>query len=191
VKHPLFRQCITYPRHRQLGRGYHKFVLQPKNPKPLFSQPNITVLVGKALLLGFVAWTVNFDNQSMFEADEIKDIIAQGNLPLKLGTAASAVANCAPNKGLGLNGSRALVARETAEEGSRDFFWHGGHDTRHSSPVERTRLSRVARPPHPSLLRNDTFPREGGRNARGLNTGAKGSIRRNWSTSYTRSGIST
>ena len=73
-----------------------------------------------------MAWTVNFDNQSMFEADEIKDIVAQGHLPLELGAVASPVANCAPNKCLGLNGPRALLARETAEEGSRDFLRHDG-----------------------------------------------------------------
>ena len=44
----------------------------------MFSQPGVTVFVGKALLLGFMAWTVSFDNQSMFEADEIKDIVARG-----------------------------------------------------------------------------------------------------------------
>jgi hypothetical protein len=59
-----------------------------------------------------MAWTVNFDNQPMFEA------VPQGNLPLKLGAIASPVADGAPNEGLRLNGLRALFARETLEYGS-------------------------------------------------------------------------
>jgi len=82
-------------------------------------------LVGKALRPDFMAWTVNFDNQSTFEADKIKDIVAQGNLPLKLCAIASPVANRAPNECLGLNALRALLARETTEYGSRDFLRHG------------------------------------------------------------------
>src|SRR5271165_1327931 len=58
VKLRSFRHCITYPRCRQLGRGYHKLVLQLKNPKALFSRPGVTVLVGEALRAGFMAWTV-------------------------------------------------------------------------------------------------------------------------------------
>jgi hypothetical protein len=42
-----------------------------------------------------MAWAVNFDSQSMFEAGEIKDVIAQGNLLLELGADAPPVANCA------------------------------------------------------------------------------------------------
>ena len=159
---PLFRQCLAYPRHRQLGRGYHKLVLQPKNPKALFSQRSVTALVGKALLLGFVAWTVNFNNQSMLEADEIKDIVAQRNLPSKLGAVASPVANCAPDRRLGLNGPRALLARETAEEGSRDFFRHGGHDTRHSSRVEFTRARHGPGTPSSVVASQRHFPLAGG-----------------------------
>ena len=126
VKLRSIRHCVKYPRHRQLRRGYHNLVRQPKNPKALFSQPSVTVFVGKALLRDFMAWTVNFDNQPMFEAHQIKDIVAKGNLPLELGAVASPVANCAPNKCLGLNGPRALLARESAEEGSRDFLRHDG-----------------------------------------------------------------
>jgi len=161
VKLRSFRHCITYPRQRQLGR-------QPKNSKALLSQPSVTVFVGKALLLDFMAWTVNFDNQSMFAADEIKDSVAQGSLPLKLGAVASPVANCAPNKCLGLNGPRAMLARETAEYGA---------GTSSGMAVTIRGILRVLNipsrraprdPPHPSLLRNDTFPRKGGRDARAV-----------------------
>ena len=151
-----FRHCITYPRQRQLGR-------QPKNSKALLSQPSVTVFVGKALLLDFMAWTVNFDNQSMFAADEIKDSVAQGSLPLKLGAVASPVANCAPNKCLGLNGPRAMLARETAEYGAGDFFWHGGHDTRHSSRVKHTEPSRSARSPSSVVASQRHLPAQGGK----------------------------
>jgi len=125
VKLRSVRHCLTYPRHRQFRRRYHKFVRQPKNQKALFSQPGVTVLVGKALLSDFMAWTVNLDHQPTFEADKINDKVAQRNLPLKLGALASPVANRAPNQCFGLNGMRALFARETAEHGSRDVLRHG------------------------------------------------------------------
>ena len=111
VKLRSFRQCVTYPRHRQFRRRDHKVVRQPQNPKALFLQPSVAVFVGEALLPDVMAWTVNFDNQWSFEADKIKDIVAQENLPLKLDAIASPVANGAPNQRLGLNGLRALVAR--------------------------------------------------------------------------------
>jgi hypothetical protein len=141
----------------------YKFVRQPKNLKALFSQPGVTVIVGKPLRGDRMAWTVNLHNQPTFEADKLKDKIAQRNLPLKLRAVASPVAHRAPNQCLGLNGPRALLARETAQYGSRDVLRHD---------VKRRRILRVlsnrshrapARSPHPSLLRNDTFPRKGGR----------------------------
>ena len=109
------RHCIADPRHRQFCRPNYKFVRQPKNLKALFSQPGVTGLVGKPLLRNRMAWTVNLHNQPTFEADKIKDKIAQRNLPVKLRAVASPVAHRAPNQGLGLNGPRALLARETAK----------------------------------------------------------------------------
>ena len=83
------------------------------------------------------------------------------NLPLKLRAVASPVANCAPNKCLGFNGPRALLARETAEEGSRGFSCMAvtipAFFARSSNRSHRA----SARSPHPSLLRNDPS-REGG-----------------------------
>ncbi len=119
------RHCIADPRHRQFRRRNHKFVRQPKNLKALFSQPGVTGLVGKPLRRDRMAWTVNLHDQPTFEADKIKGIIAQRNLPLKLRAVASPVAHRAPNQCLGLNGLRALLARETPENGSRDFLRHG------------------------------------------------------------------
>jgi hypothetical protein len=72
-----------------------------------------------------MAWTVNFDNQPMFEADKIKTIVPQGNLPLKLGAIASPLADSAPNEGLRLNGLHALLAREKPEYGLRNISRHG------------------------------------------------------------------
>ena len=62
-----------------------------------------------------MAWTVNLHNQPTFEADKINDKIAQRKLPLKLRAFTSPVAHRAPNQCLGLNGLRALLARETAQ----------------------------------------------------------------------------
>jgi hypothetical protein len=90
----------------------------------LLSQPGVTVIVGAPLLVNRMAWTVNLHNQPTFEADEIKDKIAQRNLPPKLRALASPVAHRAPNQCLGLNGLRTLLARETAENGSRDVLRH-------------------------------------------------------------------
>ena len=110
VKLRSFRHCVFYPRHRQFRRNNHKFIRQPENPKALLSQPSVTIFVGKLLLRDLMAWTVNFDDQSPFEADKIQDIVAEGNLPLKLGAIASPVANGTPNKCLRLNGSHPLFA---------------------------------------------------------------------------------
>jgi hypothetical protein len=95
-----------------------------RTSKPCFSQPGVTGLVGKPLRRDRMARTVNLHDQLMFEADKIKDIIAQRNLPLKLRAVASPVAHRAPNHCLGLNGLRTLSARETAENGSRDVLRH-------------------------------------------------------------------
>ena len=104
-----------------------------------------------------MARAINLDHQSTFEADKIKDIVPNRNLPLKLHAIASPVANGAPNKCLGLNGLRALFACEPVKHVSRDFLHHG---------VKTIQSRRAPRdPPHPSLLRNDTFPRKGGRSA--------------------------
>jgi hypothetical protein len=161
-----FRHCVSYPRHCQFRRNNHKFVRQSKNPKALLSQPSVTVFVGKPLLRDLVAWTINFDDQSPFEADEIKNMVAARNLPLKPGAIASPISKGAPNECLRLNGLRALFARKSTEYGPRDFLCH------------RVKLLSILRmlkiqshraprdPPHPSLLRNDTFPREGGRGRR-------------------------
>jgi len=119
-----FRHCFADPRDRQFRRRNHKFVRQPKNLKALFSQPGVTGLVGKPLLRDRMARTVNLHNQPTFEADKIKDKIAQRNLPLKLRAVASPVAHRAPNQYLGLNGLRPLLAGETAENGSRDVLRH-------------------------------------------------------------------
>jgi len=159
------RHCIADPRHRQFRRPNYKFVRQPKNPKALFSQPGVTAIVGKPLRRDRMAWTVNFHNQPTFEADKIKDKIAQRNLPLKLRAVTSAVAHRAPNQCLGLNGLRTLLARETAQYGSRDVLRHD-LKRRRFPRVLNNRSHRAPRdPPHPSLLRNDTFPRKGGRTA--------------------------
>ena len=159
------RHCIADPRHRQFRRRNHKFVRQPKNLKALFSQPGATGLVGKPLRRDRMAWTVDLHNQPTLEADKIEDKIAQRNLPVKLRAVASPVAHRAPNQGLGLNGLRTLLARETAQYGSRDVL---RHDLlrRWILRVLNKRSHRAPRdPPHPSLLRNDTFPRKGGRTA--------------------------
>jgi hypothetical protein len=108
------RHCVADPRHRQFRRPDYKFVRQPKNLKALFSQPSVAVIVGNPSRRDRMAWTVNLHNQPTFEADKIKDKIAQRNLPLKLRAVASAVAHRAPNQCLGLNGLRTLLARETA-----------------------------------------------------------------------------
>jgi hypothetical protein len=60
----------------------------------------------------------------MLEVHKINDIIAQRNLSLKLRAVASPIANCAPDERLSLNGLRALLAGETAEQGARDVFRH-------------------------------------------------------------------
>jgi len=60
---------------------------------------------------------------------------------------------------------RTLLARETAQYGSRDVMRHD-LKRRRILRVLRNRSHRAPRdPPHPSLLRNDTFPRKGGRTA--------------------------
>ena len=76
VKLRSFRQCITYPRHRQFRRRYHKLVRQPNNPKALFPQPGVTVIVGKPLPRDPMAWTVNLHNQPTFEANNLWEPIA-------------------------------------------------------------------------------------------------------------------
>jgi hypothetical protein len=119
-----FRHCVSYPRHCQFRRNNHKFVRQSKNPKALLSQPSVTVFVGKPLLRDLVAWTINFDDQSPFEADEIKNMVAARNLPLKPGAIASPISKGAPNECLRLNGLRALFARKSTEYGPRDFLCH-------------------------------------------------------------------
>jgi hypothetical protein len=111
--------------------------------------------------------------KSPFKADEIKNMVAARNLPLKPGAIASPISKGAPNECLRLNGLRALFARKSTEYGPRDFLCH------------RVKLLSILRmlkiqshraprdPPHPSLLRNDTFPREGGRgDGRGAPYGA-------------------
>jgi len=60
---------------------------------------------------------------------------------------------------------RTLLARETAQYGSRDVMRHD-LKRRRILRVLNNRSHRAPRdPPHPSLLRNDTFPRKGGRTA--------------------------
>jgi hypothetical protein len=81
-------------------------------------------VVGKLLLQNIMAWPVNFDNQSMLEANKIDDGIAKWNLSLKLRAVASPIANRTPDERLRPNGLRPLFAGETAEEGARDFFRH-------------------------------------------------------------------
>jgi hypothetical protein len=131
-----------------------------EEPESLVLATKLTVFVGKALLRDFMAWTVNFDNQPMFEAHEIKDIVAKGNLPLELGAVASPVANCAPNKCLGLNGPRAR-SRANRRRRDRGISCAMTVASQHSSRVEHTEPSPFPHdPPHPSLLRNDTFPHQ-------------------------------
>ncbi len=112
------RHRIADPRHRQLRRRNHKLVRQPKNPKALISQPDVTTFVGEPLLQDIMTGPVNFDNQSMLEAYKINDIIAQQNLSLKLRAIASPIANRTPDERLRLNGMRPLFAGETAEQES-------------------------------------------------------------------------
>ena len=57
---------------------------------------------------------------------------------------------------------RPLLAGETAEQGARDFFRHGAM-LRDILQLNRSSRRALRDPPHPSLLRNDTFPRKGGR----------------------------
>jgi hypothetical protein len=60
-----------------------------------------------------------------------------------------------------LNGLRTLLARETAQYGLRDVLRHD-LKRRRILRVLSNRSHRAPRdPPHPSLLRNDTFPRKG------------------------------
>ena len=77
------RYCLSYPRDSQFSGRYHELVRQSKNSKALFSQPRIAVHVGNALLRDLVAWTVNFDDEPMFEADKMGVKVAEGDLSLK------------------------------------------------------------------------------------------------------------
>ena len=121
-----------------------------------------------------MAWTVNLHNQPTFEADKIKNKVAQRNLPVKLRAVASPVAHCAPNQCLGLNGLRTLLARETAKYGSRDVLRHD-LKRRRILRVLSNRSHRAPRdPPHPSLLRNDTFLRHRASKDARLSTGYGG-----------------
>ena len=132
------------------------------NLKALLSQPDVTTFVGKLLLRGVMARPVNLDNQSMLEAYKIDDIIAERDLPLELCAITSPIANRTPDERLRLNGFRPLFAGETAEKGARDFLCHDAN-LRNILRLNIRSHRALRDPPHPSLLRNDTFPRKGGR----------------------------
>jgi hypothetical protein len=95
-----------------------------------------------------MARAINLDDKASFEAHKIKDVVALRNLPAKLRSVAAPVANRAPNQGLGLNGLRALFARESAKYGPGDFFCHGISYAAFLACLHSHRASRD--PPHPT-----------------------------------------
>jgi hypothetical protein len=112
-----------------------------------------------------VARSINLDSYPIFETDEVDDVVAERNLPLKLCSLASTIPNSAPDDGFGLNSLRALFARETEKQGFRDFSRHRtGFDSKFRVLNIRSRLAALA--PLIPLASLGTFPRKGGRGSR-------------------------
>jgi len=89
VRARSIRKRLTYPRHRKLRRSDHKLVRKPKNPEALLSQSAVALFVSKALLWHVVARSIDLDSEPIFETDEVEDVVAERNLPLGKGFAAS------------------------------------------------------------------------------------------------------
>jgi len=114
VDSPSYGQGVPNPRHRQFRRPDDKFIRQPQNPKPLFSQPCVARTVSDNLRGALMARSVDLDDEPALEADEIDDVGLQRNLPLEFDAIASAIAHGAPNERLGPNALGALFAREAS-----------------------------------------------------------------------------
>ena len=108
----------------RLRRSDHKLIREPKDPEALLSQPAVALFVSEALLWDFVARPIDFNNEPMFEIDEVDDVLAERNLPLKLCSLASSIPNGAPDDGFSSNSLRALFACKTKKQGFRNFSRH-------------------------------------------------------------------
>jgi hypothetical protein len=113
----------------------------------LAAKPGVARSVGRLSFLAIMARPIDFDDEAALETNEIRKEASQRDLSLKFFPFASPVANRAPNQRLGLNGVRALLARETTHDRAGDFLLHRGNINRRANLASRL-ASRD--PPHPA-----------------------------------------
>jgi hypothetical protein len=107
--------------HRKFGRGNDPFIPQTRHPKALFEQSGVPLTILSLLLGSFMHRPVDFNDQSPVETYEVDNEISKRNLPAKLCAIAPSISNSAPDDRLGLHGVDALLAGETAEDGTGDI----------------------------------------------------------------------
>ncbi len=150
------RQRGAYPRHRQFRRAGHEFIGQTQDAKSLAAKPGLACGVGRLSFLAIMARAIDFDDEAAPKADEIHKEASQRDLSLKFFPFASPIANRAPNQRLGLNGVRALLARETTHDRAGDLLWRRANIYRRRNVASRRAVGRrktpvyrqaMARPP--------------------------------------------
>jgi hypothetical protein len=79
----LSAQSRSNARNRKFGRRNHQFVGLSKHAIVLFAQPGVSLAVLRLLIRVVMAWSVDLNDQSPLEANEIDNEIANRNLPAK------------------------------------------------------------------------------------------------------------
>ena len=162
----LFRQRRANFCHCEFRRTDHEIIRQPQGAKSLRCEPSIPANIALHASLGLMTRPINLEHESVFEADEVDDEVSQHHLALKLRAMAAPIAHRLPDQRLGRHRLRALFACELAHGRAGNFFGHWTRLCRVRSSAQR----RDRAPDGAPLIRHasrDTFPREGGRIARG------------------------
>ena len=102
---------------RKFGCSNHQFVRQSQHAIVLFAQPSVSLAILRLLVHVIVAWSIDLNNQSAFEANEIDNEIADRNLPAKFGPLAAPIPEVALKDRLRLNGLCTLLSGEAKENG--------------------------------------------------------------------------
>ena len=104
---------------RKFGRSNHQFVRQAQHAKVVFAQPGVSLAVLRLLVRVVVAWSVDLDDQTSLEANEIDNEIADRDLPTKFGAPSHADPEMRQKDRLRFsNRLRGLLAGEAKENGT-------------------------------------------------------------------------
>jgi hypothetical protein len=75
---------------------------EPQDPKPLRLQKLSSLLVVRFLLITVVLSAIDFDHKESFEADEVDEVRAEGDLSAKLEVVKAPAAQSTPDESLDL-----------------------------------------------------------------------------------------